>query len=166
MAQAVSLLAIPVPPPDTNVPDLHFAWSETDPNVTGFLLHCGQISVSNLVNHPGIRPDNPTITAWHGTDAYVTNTPLYVTFFWVTSTNANGEESVPSNPVILTNGYEFFSVTVTCNGTGNVYQTDTVGPWIQTKTSFHGIVGSWTNPPGSQLFKGPGMSFQTMAWNK
>lgn len=82
-----------------------------------------------------------------GTNAYLTGTNMTL----------NWPPPPPSNVCI----------TVTCRGTGDVYQATTLQtPWVRTMTNVTGTVFSRTNPAAlTQYWRGPGMMITQRRFN-
>lgn len=148
---------------DTNPPDIHLQWGAA-PFATGYRVYWAK-------THPGTN----TLPAPQGyidcvdTNCVIPYAPPYLTAWWVICTNTQGLTSKASNWILNTNGYEFTSVTVTCYGTGDVFQcSQLLSPpfWLQTRTNSSGIIGSWTNPVVNQFFKGPQMGIAQLNWNQ
>lgn len=143
--------AQPAPlPPDafpTNV-TVYFYATETDTN--------GLTSIpSQTISWSG-DPNSWVQLAW---DLGVTGSIKTVTIY-ADYTNAFTSPSVRHIGPVTTTFWPFvwsnYSITVSCNGTGNVYAAAYAGgPWFQIRTNFHGIVGTWTNytPAPSQFYR-------------
>jgi len=149
---------LPPPPPATNAPDIVLACSPVTNAVT-YRVYCGK-------HYPNwqYRWDYP------GTTLAITNLPRFQNDFWMTALGADGSETVPGKSITITNGFEFCAITITCNGTGNVYQCSdlTTHKWSLIRTNFHGTVLSATNPTDYQpvFFEGLEMKSSKRVWNQ
>lgn len=144
----------PQPVLDTNAPDVSIYWvKSTNPYVTKYHLYVG--------HH---YPKFDSFTVWTGTNAYITNAPLYQNDLWMSCLNDASNESVYSTPLTITNGFQYVAVTI--SATGSVFQSDRLGDvWLPMGTNFHGVVTIRTNPPGIRFYKGNGVTISKRYWN-
>ncbi len=134
-------------PAQPTEPDLWFQWQPSqNTNVAGYWLYYGK--------------HYPAWTERHGTTStnlYVTNCPLYQNDWWLTATNAAGQESVPTSFALITttNGYEFSAYTFSTRGTGDVYTCSEMTPanWHILRTNTTGDFLITTNPVATGYFK-------------